>query len=101
MIGVIAGRLVAFLSGRILYAMQLGGPSITVDTTCSSLIKHVGLDYSTAIAGGDTNSPTNGPPHPNTSNPPTTPSTPSRANNNNSPSTPSPLKRTPISGSGC
>lgn len=31
-----SGTLKAFLSGRISYAMQLGGPSIVVDTTCSS-----------------------------------------------------------------
>ncbi|KAG1727831.1 polyketide synthase [Suillus lakei] len=32
------GTLKAFLSGRISYAMQLGGPSMTIDTACSSSI---------------------------------------------------------------
>ncbi|KAG1780668.1 thiolase-like protein [Suillus placidus] len=54
------GTLKAFLSGRISYAMQLGGPSLTLDTACSSSIvaihsacrSLVNGDCSAAIAGG-------------------------------------------------
>ncbi|KAG1901393.1 uncharacterized protein F5891DRAFT_1222928 [Suillus fuscotomentosus] len=54
------GTLKAFLSGRISYAMQLGGPSMTLDTACSSSIvaihqacrSLVNGDCSAAIAGG-------------------------------------------------
>ncbi|KAG2066907.1 ketoacyl-synt-domain-containing protein [Suillus decipiens] len=54
------GTLKAFLSGRISYAMQLGGPSMTIDTACSSSIvaihqacrSLVNGDCNAAIAGG-------------------------------------------------
>ncbi|KAG2123824.1 polyketide synthase [Suillus clintonianus] len=54
------GTLKAFLSGRISYAMQLGGPSMTLDTACSSSIVAlhqacralVNGDCNAAIAGG-------------------------------------------------
>ncbi|KAG1882765.1 polyketide synthase [Suillus subluteus] len=54
------GTLKAFLSGRISYAMQLGGPSMTIDTACSSSIvaihtacrSLVNGDCRAAIAGG-------------------------------------------------
>ncbi|KAG1882787.1 putative polyketide synthase [Suillus subluteus] len=54
------GTLKAFLSGRISYAMQLGGPSMTIDTACSSSIvaihtacrSLVNGDCKAAIAGG-------------------------------------------------
>lgn len=54
------GTLKAFLSGRISYAMQLGGPSMTIDTACSSSIvaihtacrSLVNGDCTAAIAGG-------------------------------------------------
>lgn len=32
----VLGTLKAFLSGRISYAMQLSGPSVVIDTACSS-----------------------------------------------------------------
>ncbi|KAG2147424.1 polyketide synthase [Suillus bovinus] len=54
------GTLKAFLSGRISYAMQLGGPSMTIDTACSSSIVCIHQacrsltngDCNAAIAGG-------------------------------------------------
>ncbi|KAG0708446.1 putative polyketide synthase [Suillus ampliporus] len=54
------GTLKAFLSGRISYAMQFGGPSVAIDTACSSSIVAIhqacrGLmnrDCNAAIAGG-------------------------------------------------
>ncbi|KAG2359143.1 hypothetical protein BDR07DRAFT_1415802 [Suillus spraguei] len=54
------GTLKAFLSGRISYVMQLGGPSMTIDTACSSSIvaihqacrSLVNGDCNAAIAGG-------------------------------------------------
>ncbi|KAG1732441.1 putative polyketide synthase [Suillus paluster] len=54
------GTLKSFLSGRISYAMQFGGPSVAIDTACSSSIVAIhqacrGLmnrDCNAAIAGG-------------------------------------------------
>jgi acyl transferase domain-containing protein len=54
------GTLKAFLSGRISYAMGLSGPSMTIDTACSSSIvaihtacrSLVNGDCTAAIAGG-------------------------------------------------
>jgi len=48
------GTLAAFLSGRISYVMQLGGPSITVNTACSSSVVAI-YQACWALADGDCN----------------------------------------------
>lgn len=55
-----AGTLGAFLSGRISYAMQFGGPSVVIDTACSSSVVAVyqgcralmNRDCNSALVGG-------------------------------------------------
>ena len=46
------GTLRAFLSGRISYAFKLSGPSLTIDTACSSSMIAI-LQACRAIAAGD------------------------------------------------
>lgn len=48
------GNLRAFLSGRISYALKLGGPSLVVDTACSSSLVAI-YQACRALAAGDCN----------------------------------------------